>query len=82
MRLVTRRRKSWAGKKWQVSQLGNYFINTEGFNLTVFERGEGFGISVARRGTDKRQIGRQNYPTRDGAKAAALNALLWAKSHL
>ncbi|WP_081159742.1 hypothetical protein [Ensifer aridi] len=82
MRLIARRRKSWAGKKWRVSQLGNHFVNIEGFNLTVFERAEGFGISVARRGTDRHQTGRKSYPTRDSAKAAALSALLWAKTHL
>ncbi|WP_229002309.1 MULTISPECIES: hypothetical protein [Rhizobium/Agrobacterium group] len=82
MRLIARRRKSLAAKKWRISQLGNHFVNTEGFNLTVFERGEGFGIFVARRGTDKRQIGRKNYPSQEGAKAAAISALLWAKTHL
>lgn len=82
MRLIARRRKSWVGKKWRISQLGNHFINIEGFNLTVFERAEGFAISVARRGTDRNQTGRKNYPTREGAKAAALSALLWAKTHL
>ncbi len=49
MHLLARWRKSWAGKKWRISQLGNHFLNTEGFNLPVFERAEGFGISVARR---------------------------------
>lgn len=36
LRLVARRRKSWAGKKWRISQLGNHFINIEGFNLFPF----------------------------------------------
>ncbi|WP_262518442.1 hypothetical protein [Agrobacterium tumefaciens] len=74
--------QSWATKKWRISQLGNHFVNTEGFNLTVFERAGGFGISVARRGTDRHQTGKKSYPTQEGAKAAALSALLWAKAHL
>lgn len=76
MRLIARRRKSWATKKWRISQLGNHFVNTEGFNLTVYERAGGFGISVARRGTDRHQTGKKSYPTQEGAKAAALSALL------
>ncbi len=71
MRLIARRRKSWAGKTWRVSQLGNHFLNTEGFNLTVFERAEGFGIAVARRGTERHQTGRKSYPTREEAKVGS-----------
>ncbi|GES46100.1 hypothetical protein RsS62_53520 [Rhizobium dioscoreae] len=54
----------------------------EGFNLTVFQRGAGFGVSVARRDRDDRQMGKKNYSTQEDAKAAALNALIWAKAHL
>lgn len=48
----------------------------------MFARGEGFGIAVARRRTDKRQIGKKWYRSQADAKAAALNALIWAKTHL
>lgn len=82
IRLIARRRRTWADREWRVSQLGNPFINTEGFNLTVFQNGDGFQISVSRRGTDKRQNGHKSYPSKIEAKAAALNALIWAKTHL
>ncbi|RWA98212.1 hypothetical protein [Mesorhizobium sp.] len=82
MRRIARRRKSWAERDWRVSQLGNPFLNSEGFNLIVFERGDGFSITVSRRGADRRQVGKKCYPSQDQAKAAALGALMWAKSHL
>lgn len=82
MRFITRRRKTWADRQWRVSQLGHVFINTEGFSLTVFERGDGFGVAVARRGTDRQQTRKKSFHSQAAAKAAAPNALIWAKSHL
>lgn len=82
LRRLSERRKRWSDRTWRISQLGNPYLNTEGFNLVIYDRDDGFVISVARRGSAKRQTGKQIYQTQTEAKAAALNALLWAKSHL
>lgn len=82
LRRLAARRKSWRERKWRTSQAGNAYINTEGFNLTVYHGTEGYRISVSRRGTTKRQAGRKWYSSDQEAKAAALGALIWAKSHL
>lgn len=82
LRRLSRRRTSWGKREWRLSRHGNLYLNTEGFNLTVFQRGTGFGVSVARRDRDGSQMGKKNYSTQEDAKAAALNALIWAKAHL
>jgi len=82
MRRAARRRKGWAAREWRVSRLGNPYLNTEGFNLTVFPKDDGYAVAVSRRGTDRRQVGKKCYASQHAAKAAALGALIWAKAHL
>jgi len=82
LRRLSGRRKSWADRTWRISQNGNSYINTEGFNLVIYNRDDGFVVSVARRNSGKRQTGKQIYLTVADARASALKALLWAKSHL
>lgn len=82
LRRLGERRKSWANRRWRISQNGNSYIKTEGFNVVIYDRDGGFGVSIARRESGRRQTGKQIYPTLAEAKASALKALLWAKSHL
>lgn len=86
LRSKASRRKTWPRRKWKVSAKGNLYINTEGFNLTVFPRrdrkGRYWGLSVTHRETGVGQFGRRRYPTEEAAKMAALDALLWAKDNL
>jgi hypothetical protein len=82
LKRVARRRPAWAKREWQLSRQGNPYINTEGFNLTVFAKDGGFGIVVANRQTGASRAGRKTFPDEVAAKAAALNALVWAKEHL
>jgi len=86
LRSRAQRRKSWAKREWKVSYKGNPYLNTEGFNLTVFSlsdrRGRYWGLQVTHRETSQSQRGRRRYPTEDAAKKAALDALLWAKDNL
>ena len=37
LRSKAQRRKTWANRNWHNSAKGNFYLNTEGFNLTVFE---------------------------------------------
>ncbi|NLR97450.1 hypothetical protein HGP17_11525 [Rhizobium sp. P38BS-XIX] len=82
LRRLAARRKTWRGRKWRISHAGNSYLNSEGFNLTVYRGSEGYRIAVSRRGTAQRQAGRKWYPSEEEAKAAALGALIWAKTHL
>jgi hypothetical protein len=82
----TRRRKTWAEREWQVSARGNSYLNTEGFNLTVFEKtdakGRYWALKITHRESDRTQFGKRRYLSEDAAKRASLDALLWAKNHL
>lgn len=82
LRRLAQRRKSWGTRSWKKSHAGNPYLNTEGFNLTVFKKSNGYGVVVSKRGTSKVQKGTKNYSTEIDAKSAALTALLWAKVHL
>lgn len=82
LKRAARRRKSWSQRTWLTSRQGNLYINTEGFNLTIYSHGRGWGVRVVNRESGAAQSGRKVYPTESEAKAAALNALLWAKDHL
>lgn len=85
LRNVARRRKSWSKRIWRLSRKGNPYINTDGYNVTVFRHprpGDGWGISVLNRTSGQSQFSRKNYASEEKAKLAALDALLWAKSNL
>lgn len=82
LRSAASRRRTWANRQWRVSERGNPYLNSEGFNLTVFSRGSRWTVSVANRANGNSRIGVKTYESMETAKAAALNALLWAKEHL
>lgn len=82
LKRVARRRTAWARREWLMSRHGNPYINTEGFNLTVFRKEGGFGVLVANRQTGASRLGRKTFLDETSAKVAALNALIWAKEHL
>lgn len=82
LRNSARRRAAWPSRKWRTSRQGNLYINTDGFNLTVYRAGAGWTVRVQRRASGAAQIGRKSYSTESDAKLAAFNALLWAKDHI
>lgn len=86
LRSYARRRLSWVKREWRTSSKGNSYINTEGFNLTVFpqrdRRGEFWGLRVTHRQSGTSQFGRRRYASEADAQKAALDALLWAKDNL
>lgn len=79
---AARRRKTWANRVWSQSAKGNRYINTDGFNITVFKSGKAWALSVSNRVTGKSQKGIKTYPSEQTAKAAGFDALIWAKNHL
>lgn len=86
LRTKARRRKTWSNRKWRTSAKGNSYLNTEGFNLTVFpaagSRGLYWMLLVTHRESGASQFGRRRYESEEEAKKAALDALIWAKEHL
>lgn len=86
LRSKAQRRKTWQRREWSISAKGNSYLNTEGFNLTVFaasdRKGRYWALRVTHRSTGASQLGRRRYASEDAAKRAALDALLWAKDKL
>lgn len=82
LKRVARRRPAWGQREWQSSRQGNPYINIEGYNLTVFPKNDGFGVVVTNRQTEAARVGKKTFLDEAAAKAAALNALVWAKEHL
>jgi hypothetical protein len=82
LRSAASRRRTWTTRQWRASEKGNPYLNTEGFNLTIFPYGAYWTVSVRNRANGKSRIGVKAHENKDAAKAAALNALLWAKEHL
>lgn len=82
LKSAARRRVSWGKRVWRLSQHGNPYLNTEGYNLTIVKRGSGWSVIVTNRVSEASQTGRKTYSNEEEAKSAALNALIWAKSHL
>jgi hypothetical protein len=86
LRHKAHRRKSWAERTWRISAKGNFYINTEGFNIIVFGRWRAdtpsWGFKVENRTTGRSQFARRRYLTEQAAKNATLDALIWAKQYL
>jgi hypothetical protein len=86
LRSKAQRRKTWGNRDWRISARGNIYLNTEGFNLTVFETSRAapdrWGLKVTHRQSGREQFGKRRYGSEDAAKRAALDALIWAKEHL
>jgi hypothetical protein len=86
LRSKSQRRKTWIRRNWRTSAKGNLYLNTEGYNLTVFEISgampQRWGLRVTNRESQRTQLGRRRYDSEEAAKRAALDALIWAKDHL
>lgn len=86
LRTRARRRNSWDKRSWNISQRGNSYLNTEGYNLTIFsgrdDEGAFYSLRVTNRVSGQSQQGNSRYQSEDEAKRAALDALFWAKDNL
>lgn len=83
---IAKRRANWPKRNWQISQKGNSYLNTDGFNLTVFEthdeEGSFWALTVTNRSTAASKRGKGRYTSKQAAKSAAFDALIWAIENL
>ena len=66
------KRKRWLTRKWRVSGKGNAFIRADGYNVTIFERGDGWAAAISKVG-DPVRYSRKNYQDPDHAKLSAFD---------
>ena len=78
---AARRRQSWLQRKWKMSRLGNAYLNTDGLNITIFEKDTGsWGGRILEREADREITSRYEYLTEDQAKLAAFDAMIFLKN--
>lgn len=73
MRARAAKRTRWISRAWKTSAKGNPTIKADGFRVTIYKRGDGFGATIAAVDDSNVQHARRNYPTVNGAKLAAFD---------
>jgi hypothetical protein len=68
-------KRRWLGRAWRTSAKGNEFLNAQGFNVVIFERGMRWGARVEHRQSGEYVFLDKDSPTSDGAKLAALSVV-------
>jgi hypothetical protein len=81
LRSAAGRKKRWLTRKWQRSARGNAYINTDGFNITVYSNRDGtWGGRILERASGRSLPSKKRYPTEDAAKLAAFDAMVLLKA--
>ena len=77
---AAQRKKKWLSRQWRTSYKGNHYLNTDGFNVVVFQKSDGsWGGTVKNRRTNKLVKSRRRYQTEEQAKLAAFDAMISLK---
>lgn len=74
-RSLPSRRSRWMKAQWRQSQLGNLYINRNGFNIVLYERPDGWTYRIKQRDSGHLWYG-TTYATRDEAKLAAFERFM------
>lgn len=79
LRNASVRRRKWLTRDWRLSRNGNPFLNADGYNVVVYQVGQGWGFRVSNRTTDASVTARHLLNSIDAAKLRAFDAVLWMK---
>jgi hypothetical protein len=81
LRSAAGRKKRWLSRTWRVSARGNPYLNTDGFNITVFRHdGGSWGGRIEERATGRSVTSKRRYATHDAAKLAAFDGMIFLKT--
>lgn len=86
LRGAAARRQRWLGRKWRLSQAGNSYLNTDGFNITIYRKGAGWGGRILEGRTQRFVESRRDYASSEAAKLGAFDGMIflqgkgWGKS--
>ena len=76
------RREYWIVRPWKLSKKGNRYLNTDGFNITVFRsRPRQWSAWILDRTTPSREEKIGTYRTQDEAKLAAFDRMIFLKDN-
>ena len=80
LRGAARRKSHWLDRRWRISSHGNAFINTDGFNVAIFQNGDGsWGGRISEQATERFILSRRRYESEDKAKLAAFDGMIFLK---
>jgi hypothetical protein len=80
LRNAAQRKRRWLSRKWKVSVKENAYLNTDGLNITVFQRNPKlWGARIEDRATGRSVSSRRPHQTEDAAKLAAFDAMIFLK---
>ncbi len=81
LRSAAGRKKRWLSRKWKTSTRGNSYINTDGFNITIYaNRGGSWSGRIEERDTGRSVASKKQYPTEDAAKLGAFDGMVFLKA--
>lgn len=81
LRNVAARRRRWQSRVWKVSAAGNPYLNTDGFNVSVFQKKDGtWGGKLEERSSGRFVFSRRHYPTESAAKLGAFDGMIFLKT--
>lgn len=81
LRNSANRKRRWLARKWRTSKHGNSYLNTDGFNITVFMKDNGtWGGVLTDRKTNQSIPSKRIYATEDKAKLAAFDGMIFLKN--
>ena len=75
MRSRAGKRSRWLSRKWKTSAKGNPYIRADGYQVTVYPRGTGWGTTISVPGGDFVQHSRLNFSTPERAKLAGFDQI-------
>jgi hypothetical protein len=81
LRSAAGRKKRWLSRAWKISARGNSFINTDGFNVTIFPNVDGtWGGRIEERDGGRSVASKRKYSSEDAAKLAAFDGMIFLKN--
>lgn len=81
LRASAGRKKRWLTRRWNLSARGNPYLNTDGFNITIFPKTDrSWGGRIEDRSTEQFIVSQRHYATADQAKLAAFDAMIFLKN--
>ena len=82
LRNQAQRRSRWVSRQWRISRRGNPYLNTDGFNIIIFEeRDETWGWKLTDQTTRKHKYSGKTFATENEAKLAAFDKMIFLKNY-
>ena len=80
LRNVAQRRRRWLSRKWKVSAKGNAYLNTDGLNITIFQKRRAlWGARIKDRTSGQAITLKRRCTTEEAVKLTAFDTMIFIK---